>query len=88
MLKNAKKASPLKFASSPGKRRRPWTVAEDTAIVQFVALHQEYLSADQCWPSFGAKNAYWKEAANYINQSLNSAVPRSGNTIVLFKLNL
>lgn len=56
--------------------------------MQFVALHQEYLSADQCWPSFGAKNAYWKEAANYINQSLNSAVPRSGDTIVLFKLNL
>ena len=86
MLKNAKKASPLKFASSPGKRRRQWTVAEDTALVQFIALHQEYLPADKCWPSFGSKNAYWKEAANYINQSLNSPVPRSGDTIVLLGL--
>ena len=38
--------------------------------------------ADKNWPSFGAKNAYWKEAANYINQSLNSTVSRSGDTIV------
>lgn len=78
LLKNAKKASPLRFRSSPGKRRRPWTTAEDTALVQFVALHQEYLPASKSWPSFGAKNAYWKEAARYVNESTKSSIPRSG----------
>lgn len=78
LLKNAKKAFPLKFSSSQGKRRWPWTTAEDTALVQFVALHQEYLPANKSWPSFGAKNAYWKEAANYVNQSTKSSISRSG----------
>jgi len=58
LLKDAKKASPLKFASSPRK-----IVA--VTLVQFVVLHQEYLSAHKCWPLFSAKNARWKEATNY-----------------------
>ena len=68
MLKIAKKASPSRLSSSPGKWRGPWTTAEDTALVLFVALHQEYLPANKSWPSFGAKNGYWEEAANYVNQ--------------------
>jgi len=62
LLKDAKKASPLKSASSPRKRHQ-WIVA--VTLVQFVVLHQEYLSAHKCWPLFSAKNARWKEATNY-----------------------
>lgn len=73
LLKIARKASPLKFKSSV-KRRRSWTTSEETALVQFVALHQEYLPIVKSWPSFGSKNAYWEEAAKYVNQSIKSPI--------------
>lgn len=51
----------------------PWTPAKDTALVQFVALHTDYLKEPKCSPSFGARHAYWREAADNLNQTVPSA---------------
>ena len=50
----------------------PWTLAENTALVQFVALHEDLLTEATIWPSFEARHTYWSEAAKYLNETVRS----------------
>jgi len=60
------------FASpSPTKRRKQqvdWSHAEETALVQYVALHQDLCDA-RAWPAFGPKSKYWQDAADYVHDT-------------------
>ena len=54
-------------------------LAEDTALVQFVALHEDLLTEAMIWPSFGARHTYCGEAAKYLNETVRSVYhSRSG----------
>ena len=54
-------------------------LAEDTALVQFVALHEDLLTEAMLWPSFGARHTYCSEAAKYLNETVRSVYhSRSG----------
>ncbi|KAJ7373269.1 hypothetical protein OS493_012858 [Desmophyllum pertusum] len=61
--------SPLKELKNSKKSRRAWSQEEDTALVQFVALHKDKQATDVEWPAMKAMHLYWYDAAKYIKQT-------------------
>ena len=70
--------SPLKELKSSKKPRQAWSAEEDTALVQFIALHKDQQSTDAEWPAMKAPNIYWSDAAKYINQTAGTKHLREG----------
>ena len=70
--------SPLKELKSIKKARKPWVTMEDTALVQFVALHKDKQATEAEWPAMKAQVEYWTEAAIYIKQTASTEHLREG----------
>ncbi len=72
---------------SPKKRTRTdWTRQEDSALVQFIALHCDIAETSKPsnknqWPST-KKNEYWKKASKFVAEASFSAVNRAGRLIL------
>lgn len=67
-----KLVSPLKVLKSPQKKREPWSKKEDSALVQFIALHKDMQPTDVAWPAMKAHHSYWTEAAQYIKDTADT----------------
>lgn len=59
-------------------QRIPWTVDEDTALVQFVSLYKDEQPTDSVWPAMKSYHQYWSKAAKFIQESVGSASARIG----------
>lgn len=70
--------SPLKELKISKKARRVWSTQEDTALVQFVALHKDQQASEAEWPAMKSTHAYWSDAAKYIKQTAGSGYLREG----------
>lgn len=77
--------SPLKELKIKKKNRKAWSLQEDTALVQFVALHKDMQLTNVEWPAMKAQHEYWSEAARYIQQTTQTDHLRDGNLIIVFK---
>lgn len=73
-----KLVSPLKVLKSPQKKREPWSKKEDSALVQFIALHKDMQPTDVAWPAMKAHHFYWTEAAQYIKDTADTENLRQG----------
>ena len=54
--------SPLKELKIKKKNRKAWSLQEDTALVQFVALHKDMQPTNVEWPAMKPKHEYWTES--------------------------
>lgn len=70
--------SPLKELKISKKAGRVWSTQEDTALVQFVALHKDQQASEAEWPAMKSTHAYWSDAAKYIKQTAGSGYLREG----------
>ena len=70
--------SPLKELKNAKKARKPWGMAEDTALVQFIALHKDKQPTEAEWPAMKVNHEYWGEAALYIQQTAGTGHLREG----------
>ena len=43
-----------------------WSQAEDSALVEFVALHRDEQPNSDKWPAMRESNPYWEKAASYV----------------------
>ena len=70
--------SPLKQMKAPKRKRESWSVKEDSALVQFIALHKDMQPTDVEWPAMKANHHYWTEAAQYVKDTANTKSLREG----------
>ena len=70
--------SPLKELKSSKKARRIWSVEEDSALVQFVALHKDQQPSDVEWPAMKQEHAYWSDASKYLKETAGTEHLREG----------
>lgn len=70
--------SPLQASK---QHRKPWSRAEERALVQFVCIHQDRKSPSSTavWPSMSPSYPYWNEAAHYIKTTTGQSHLRTGN---------
>ena len=50
------------------KARELWEMAQDTALVRFIAPHKDKLPTKVEWPAMKVNRECWAEAALYIQQ--------------------
>ena len=56
----------------------PWQLAEQVALVQFVALFEDLKPEGTEWPSFGSRHEYWNKAATFVQETAGTKYLRSG----------
>ena len=72
LLKKAKSpqvatTSPLRRLSTPRKNQRSWSRAEESALIQFIALHRsEQHDVTSEWPGMKVDHQYWGMAKEFV----------------------
>ena len=56
----------------------PWQLAEQVALVQFVALFEDLKPEGTEWPSFGSRHEYWNKAPTFVQETAGTKYLRSG----------
>ena len=67
----------LKQLPSVHKISYPWQLAEQVALVQFVALFEDLKPEGTDWPSFGSRHEYWNKAATFVQETAGTKYLRS-----------
>ena len=63
----------VKGAKPTKKSRKPWTAAEDAALIQFLAVHKDKQPTEAAWPAMKTQHEYWTEAA-MLNRLLEHSI--------------
>ena len=55
----------------------PWQLAEQVALLQFVALFEDLKPEGTKWPPFGSRHEYWNKAATFVQETAGTKYLRS-----------
>ena len=55
-----------------------WSTEEDTALVQFLALHKDQQATEVEWTAMKALHKYWYNAVQYVKQTADTKHLRDG----------